>query len=171
MRTSAGTLGFVASSSNGSPGANARIVNRTALIPISTGIEISVRRSRYFDIVVEWAAERARRAPPGPRSRLSLLRPVGERPEVAVPAALHHVAHPVRDRGDARPEHHGDDDDVLDDQIVHLDEESRSLDRVHLGLGGLPRPVVLLVTPAGWIAARPLVLLGRDLPEIGRAHV
>src|SRR2546426_8189720 len=52
MRTSAGTFGFVASSSKGSPGASARIVNRTALIPTRTGIEISVRRSRYFDIRV-----------------------------------------------------------------------------------------------------------------------
>src|SRR5580765_1869272 len=110
MRTSAGTLGLVASSSNGSPGASARIVNSTALIPISTGIEISVRRSRYFDIVVERRPGRARRACPADGPELGLLRPVGERPEVAVPAALHHVAHPVRDGGDARAEHHGDDD-------------------------------------------------------------
>src|SRR5439155_11651584 len=70
-RTSAGTLGFVASSSKGSPGASARIVNRTALIPRRTGIEISVRRSRYLDMMLASRRVGARgREPPGP-SRLA----------------------------------------------------------------------------------------------------
>src|SRR5438094_2643647 len=97
MRTSAGTLGFVASSSKGSPGASARIVNRTALIPTRTGIEISVRRSRYLDMMLASRRVGARGPePPSPRALppgLRLLRPVGEGPEVGVPPALGHVAH------------------------------------------------------------------------------
>src|SRR5882762_1140883 len=50
MRTSGGTLGLVASSSKGSPGAMARIVNSTTLIPASTGIRIRSRRKRYLDM-------------------------------------------------------------------------------------------------------------------------
>src|SRR5262249_10787526 len=156
------------SSSNGSPGASARIVNSTALIPISTGIEISVRRKRYFDMF--WSSRAGSRPARPTAPTLRLLRPVRERPEVAIPAALYHVAHAVRDGGDARAEHNRNDDDVLDDQVVQLDEEDGPLDRVHLGLGGLPRPVVLFVAPAGGIAAGPLVLLGRDLPADKLVH-
>src|SRR6266545_7091071 len=170
MRTSAGTLGFVASSSKGSPGAKARIVNRTALIPASTGIEISVRRSRYFDMLLSRRPGRLERACSAGGGALRLLRPVRESPEVAVPPALDHVAHPVRDRGDARAEHHGNDHDVLNDEVVHLDEEGGALDRVHLRLGGFPRPVVLLVAPAGGIAARPFVVLGGDFPADELVH-
>ena len=46
IRTSAGTLGLVASSPNGSPGAMASTVNRTTLIPMRTGIIVSSRRIR-----------------------------------------------------------------------------------------------------------------------------
>src|SRR6267143_1869418 len=92
MRTSAGTLGFVASSSKGSPGASARIVNKTALIPARTGIEINVRRSRYLDMRLAsgLAGPGARRTAetPGLPPGLRLLGPVGQRPEVGVPAAL-----------------------------------------------------------------------------------
>src|SRR5437870_10392975 len=94
MHTSAGTFGFVASSSKGSPGANARIVNRTALIPTRTGIEISVLLRRYLDMMLASGREgpgvRRTRVvfrsgscwplPPGSR----LFGPVGERPEVGV---------------------------------------------------------------------------------------
>src|SRR3990167_2419187 len=48
MRTSAGTFGLVASSSKGSPGASARMVNSTRLIPRRTGIEIRSLRTRYL---------------------------------------------------------------------------------------------------------------------------
>src|SRR3989441_4865486 len=171
MRTSAGTLGFVASSSKGSPGASARIVNSTALIPASTGTEISVRRSRYLYMVCGTRGGREvgprtwvwDPAPPPPQT-LRLLRPIGEGPEVAVPPALDHVAHPVGDRRDARAEHHGNDHDVLDHEIVHFHEKRRTLDRVHLGLGRLPRPVVLLVAPAGLVRQRELVVLGGNFP-------
>ena len=50
MRTSGGTFGLVASSSKGSPGARARMVKSTRLIPASTGMEISTRRTRYLAI-------------------------------------------------------------------------------------------------------------------------
>src|SRR2546425_8772339 len=115
MRTSAGTLGFVASSSKGSPGASARIVNRTALIPTRTGIEISVRRSRYLDMMLASGRAGARgSSDPWPLSPgLRLFGPVGDGPEVGVPSALGHVAHPVGDRNDARAEDHWDDHDVL----------------------------------------------------------
>ena len=46
-RTSGGTFGFVASSSNGSPGASASTVNSTMLIPRRLGIAMSRRRVRY----------------------------------------------------------------------------------------------------------------------------
>src|SRR5439155_3981496 len=49
-RTSGGTLGLVASSSNGSPGAKARIVKRTKLMPSRVGTEMRSRRRRYLDI-------------------------------------------------------------------------------------------------------------------------
>ena len=44
MRTSGGTLGLVASSSNGSPGASASTVNSTTLMPSRLGTAISSRR-------------------------------------------------------------------------------------------------------------------------------
>src|SRR5438093_4475865 len=46
--TSAGTLGLVASSPNGSPGASASTVNSTMLMPSRLGIAISKRLSRYW---------------------------------------------------------------------------------------------------------------------------
>src|SRR5471030_1247825 len=48
MRTSGGTLGLVASSLNGSPGASASTVNSTALMPSRLGSAISSRRIRYW---------------------------------------------------------------------------------------------------------------------------
>ena len=44
LRTSAGTFGLVASSSNGSPGASASTVNSTTLMPSRLGSAISRRR-------------------------------------------------------------------------------------------------------------------------------
>src|SRR2546425_6575222 len=73
-------------------------------------------------------------------------------------SALGHVAHSAGDRGYARAEDHRDDHDVLDHEVVRLDEECRAFDGIHLGLGGLPCPVVLLVAPARDVAALPLVL-------------
>src|SRR5262245_33009116 len=69
IRTSGGTLGLVASSSNGSPGAITRIVNRTALIPNTTGIRIRVRRRKYFHMLCRQPAGARRRAPPRPADR------------------------------------------------------------------------------------------------------
>src|SRR5678815_895279 len=118
MRTSAGTLGLVASSSNGSPGAMARMVKRTRLMPARTGIRIRRRRRKYCHMPS---------APPPPAVFLRLLVPVLQIPEVGVPAALLH-AQGVADRGHARTEHDGDDHDILDDHLVHLDEHGRALD-------------------------------------------
>src|SRR2546426_12212801 len=127
MRTSAGTFGFVASSSKGSPGASARIVNRTALIPRRAGIEISVRRSRYFDIRGSRGGPSRLGEPAGAAGGvLCLLRPVRERPEVAVPSALGHVAHRLGDRGHARAEHHGNNRDVLDQRSEEHTSELQS---------------------------------------------
>src|SRR5258706_9407098 len=121
MRTSAGTLGLVASSSKGSPGASARTVNSTRLIPASTGIKISTRRSRYLDIysVPRTAGETL--IGPRPPVGLGLSVPVGKLPEVGVPAALRRLQL-VADRGHPRPPDHRDGDHVLDDEVVHLDE-------------------------------------------------
>src|SRR5437773_5904726 len=103
-RTSGGTFGLVASSSNGSPGAIARMVKRTRLMPSRAGIEIRRRRMKYLDI-----ARRGRSGGPSPRpgppgACLGLAVPVVEVPEVGVPAALLH-AQGVGDRGDPRAEH------------------------------------------------------------------
>src|SRR3989442_12743142 len=88
MRTSAGTLGFVGSSSKGSSGASARIVNKTALIPTRTGIEISVRRSRYLDMMLasRRGGARGREAPGPPPPALGRLCPQARTP--------HDGAHP-----------------------------------------------------------------------------
>src|SRR6266478_969328 len=127
MRTSGGTFGFVASSSNGSPGASARMVKSTRLMPSRAGMRIRIRRKRYLDIDAARAGDRARG--PGLPVLLALAVPVLEVPEVRVPPALLH-AHRVRDGGHARAEHHGNDHDVLDHQFVHLDEERRLLDHL-----------------------------------------
>src|SRR5262245_51681135 len=131
-RTSAGTLGLVASSSKGSPGASARIVKSRRLMPKRTGIRMRRRRSKYFDIAVRLAAS---------RSLLGLLEPVLEVPEVGVPATLLDVQ-AVADRRHPRAEDDGDDDHLLDDHLVHLDEQGRPLDRVQLRLGRLVELVV-----------------------------
>src|SRR6266436_6426060 len=162
-RTSGGTFGLVASSSNGSPGAIARMVKRTRLMPSREGIVIRRRRMKYLDI-----ARRGRSEGPGPWARspgafLGLAVPVVEVPEIGVPAALLH-AQGVGDRGHPRAEHNRNDHNVLDDQLVHLDEQRRPLDGVELALGRAEELVVLVALPARDVAALPLVLLGGDLP-------
>src|SRR5712691_9076071 len=127
---SGGTLALVAASPSGSPGASARMVKSTRLIPASTGTAISRRRSRYLDIR-EWPRGRAV-ARPLAGSGLDLLVPEGQVPEVRVPPALHGIAQLVADGSDARAPGHRDHHDVLDQQIVHLDEEARPLHRIEL---------------------------------------
>src|SRR3990172_5279151 len=143
MRPSAGTFGLVASSSKGSPGASARIVKSTRLIPNRTGIEIRSLRTRYLDMP---AVARGGDGAPGRRElrrvrepcphlcALRLFGPVGESPEVGDPPALSDVPHLVGDRRHPRPEHHRDDHDILDHEVVHLDEERGPLDGVELRL-------------------------------------
>src|SRR5437762_2971311 len=150
----------------GSPGARARIVKRMRLIPTRTGIEISVRRIRYFNIERTGAGRSSR----PPRARLGLLPPVGHVPEVRIPPALCRVAQTRRDRGDARTPDDGDDHDILDKEVVHFDEERGALDRVHLGLGRLPGPVVLVVAPAHDVPPLPLVRLRGDFPGDELVH-
>src|SRR5262249_14984412 len=149
------------SSSKGSPGASARTVNSTRLIPARTGIVMSRRRSRYLDMREERAG-RPRAARPH-ATRLPFAVPVLQRPEVGVPAA------PLRpqlgaDRRHRGTLHHRDHYDVLDHQLVHLDEEGRPLDRIHLALGGAEHLVVLLAPPPRDVPALPLVVLARRLP-------
>src|SRR5213076_1618284 len=81
------------------------------------------------------------------------------------PPALCRVAQTRRDRGDARTPDDGDDHDILDKEVVHFDEERGALDRVHLGLGRLPGPVVLVVAPAHDVPPLPLVRLRGDFQE------
>src|SRR6266852_9741086 len=72
---------------------------------------------------------------------LRLTDPVREAPELRVPPGELHAAELHRGGRDAvAPEdryHH----DVLDDQIVHPDEQGRPLDGVELGVGRAVQPV------------------------------
>src|SRR5512145_1285793 len=113
MRTSGGTFGFVASSSNGSPGAIARMVKSTRLIPASTGTMIRRRRTMYLVIEAAGSGPGPREGPGPPALPLSLAVPAVQGPEVGVPAALLH-AQGVADRGHTGTDHDGDDHDVLD---------------------------------------------------------
>src|SRR3989454_9671819 len=176
--TSRGTLGLVASSSNGSPGARARMVNSTRLMPASTGTVISSRRMKYLVIDRTGGPDMAPRPPtlgrapakPWRASGLAFAVPVLEVPEVRVPPALLGAFQVVRGRGHRRPQHDRDHHDVLDDEVVHLDEQRRPLDGIELGLGGAEQLVVLLVAPARDVAPLELVVLGRDLPRRELVH-
>jgi len=64
----------------------------------------------------------------------------------------------------------GDHDAVLDHHVVHPDELRGPLRRIHLRLGDLPEPVVLLVAPAGDVPPGPLVVLAGDLGRREHAH-
>src|SRR5438093_12085458 len=98
------------------------------------------------------------------KAGLALLVPVGDVPEIRVPAADLGAAEPVRDgRRVAAPEE-GHDHDVLGQEVVHPDEVCCTLDRIHLRLGGPEQAVVLLIPPARRVATGPLVLLLGDLP-------
>src|SRR2546427_383681 len=168
--TSRGTFGLAASSSNGSPGARARIVKRTRLMPARTGTMISSRRMKYLVTYRAGGLDMAprppivRRAPAKPwrSSGLTFAVPVLEVPEVRVPAALLGALEPVRDARHCRPQHDGDHDDVLDGQVVHLDEQRRPLDRIQLALRRAEELVVLLVAPARDVPPLSLVVLGAD---------
>src|SRR3954451_13143576 len=153
-RTSGGTFGFVASSSNGSPGASASTVNRTMLIPRRLGIAMSRRRVRY-----RLKSGRPSRLPP----------PVLQGRGVVVPAAdlEPHLARyrrglrPVPDRGPGAIRAH---------ELVDADEQCRALDRIELRLRRAIGLVDLVVAPAGDVAALPLVLLAGDLPGHELVH-
>src|SRR5476649_343774 len=115
MRTSGGTLGLVASSPNGSPGASASTVNSTALMPSKLGKAISSRRIRYWRDT----------------GCSCVLVPVGDIPGVVVPATdlggeLSVHGHDAR-AGDDRDHHR-----VADDQVVQLDQQRGPLHRVEL---------------------------------------
>src|SRR5262249_5529658 len=107
---------------------------------------------------------------PGSVAVLGDLVPVGDVPAIRVPAADLGTLEPVRDRGRVAAPEKRHDHDVLGEQVVHPDEMGRALDRVHLALGGAEEPVVLLVAPAGRVAAGPLVLLLRGLPRYEGIH-
>ena len=91
--------------------------------------------------------------------RLPLAVPVLEVPEVRVPAALLGALEPAGDGRHRRAQHDRDDHHVLDDEVVHLDEEPRPLHRIQLALRRAEELVVLLVAPARDVAALELVVL------------
>src|SRR5215475_2562935 len=163
---SAGTLGLAASSWNGSPGARATTENSTMLMPSSAGTAIRSRRMTYLDMVEDAGAGYA-----GPRpDLLPLAVPERKPPEVRVPPRHVGALQPVGDRRHYHAPQHGNNDRVLDDEVVHPHEVSGSLDGVHFRLGGLPRLVVVVVAPARDVPALPLVGFGRHLPRGELVH-
>src|SRR5262245_64048319 len=125
IRTSGGTFGLVASSSKGSPGASARTVKSTRLIPARTGIRMIRRRMKYLDI-----GERAGMPPRPSTALLPLAVPVLERQAVGIPAAALDLE-ATADGRHRRTLNDRDDDDVRDHEIVHPDEQCGPLDRIH----------------------------------------
>src|SRR5437879_799172 len=99
-----------------------------------------------------------------------LARPVHEPPQRSAERAEVEAADAIADGEDGVSNDDGDHHDVLDHEIVHPDELGGALDRVHLGLGGAPEAIVLVVAPPGQVRAGPLVGLLRDFPRAERAH-
>src|SRR5882724_4684992 len=148
MRISGGMAGLVASSSNGSPGAIARMPNRMTLIPSRLGMAMRIRRMMYWRFTT---CDSSR-----------VLVPVLDIPGVVVPAA--HGGHQLAGQG----LHGGTGDDrdhglVVHHHVVQLDEHRGALDGIDLHLGGFVDIVVLLVPPTRDVAALPLVLLAGRL--------
>src|SRR5262245_24801753 len=98
------------------------------------------------------------------RTTSRLARPVHEPPQRPAERAEVEAPNRIRDGERRVPDENGDDDDVLDDEVVHPDELSGALNGVQLGLRGAPEAVVFVVAPAGQVRARPLVRLLRGLP-------
>src|SRR5215831_4432746 len=89
--------------------------------------------------------------------------PVRYLPEVVVPAALMND-HVALHGGRSRPIDLRENVVIADDDVVELDEHRRALHRVELVLGLTEDIVIILVLPAGDVAALPLVLLGCQFP-------
>src|SRR5215831_9647604 len=152
------TLGLVASSPNGSPGASASTVNSTMLMPMRLGTAISKRLSRYRPTA---------RCSCVARSCLAV--PIFEVPECVVPT-VQRRPELVRHRRHHWAMHDRDDHGISHYQVVHGDKQGRTLDRIELALGCAIRSVVLVTAPARNIAALPFVLLRSNLPGDERSH-
>src|SRR5664279_3081239 len=115
-RTSGGTLGLVASSENGSPGASASTMNRISEIPSRLGMAISRRRRMYW-LMTEAVC------PPPSRLPVPFVQVVG----FVGPAGQHW---PQRVGGclDLQAMHRGNEHGVLPHDVVGLDVERRALD-------------------------------------------
>src|SRR5262245_55955888 len=149
-RTWAGMLGFNASSSKGSPGAMARIVNRTRLIPTRVGMVMRIRRSRYVCTSSPYA--------------LGLPVPIRQIPEIGIPVAQVHSSKLMAHRPHSITPNHRDEHDILDQHVVHANDQRGPLDRIQLGLRLLPETVILGIRPAYDIPPRPVVGFLGDLP-------
>src|SRR5687768_8902734 len=154
-RTSGGTSGLSANWDMGSPGASARMVNSTALMTRSVGIEMRSRRRMYLPTAAH---------PHLVTRESALLAPFPDVPEVAVPRVRLDPLEVLRlARGRLRACDERDDHDVRHEKVVHLDRELSALRGVH-GAGQLlehrvvGRAVVALV-----VSATPLLRLGWDL--------
>src|SRR6266545_7995392 len=115
-RTSAGMLGFSASSSKGSPGAMASTVNSTRLMPINVGMVMRTRRSRYLCT----SSPQALRFPV----------PIRQSPEIGIPIAQFHPLELLAHRPHPIAPDHRDEHNILDQHVVHADDERGSLDRI-----------------------------------------
>src|SRR4029434_3796804 len=79
--------------------------------------------------------------------------PVREAPQIRIPPREIVALEAVRYSRDGVAPHDRNHDDVLGEHVVHADEQGGTLGRVHLALGGLPDPIVLLVPPARGVAS------------------
>src|SRR5215475_586315 len=149
-RTSAGMLGFSANSSKGSPGAMASTVNSTRLMPINVGMVMRKRRSRYLCTSSPHA--------------LCLPVPIGQSPKIGIPIAQFHPLELMAHRPHPIAPNYRDEHDILDQQVVHANDERSPLDRIQLALRLFPEMVILGVRPAHDISPRPVVGFLGDLP-------
>src|SRR5262249_7284810 len=155
--TSGGTLGLVASSPNGSPGARARIRNNTRLMPSRLGTAIRSRRKRY-------------RAIPGTTPSHSCFAvPVPQIPQHVVPPA-EPCSELARQAADNRSVNDRDHRRGADYQIIHCDEQRCALGRIELAFRGAERVVVCFAAPARDVAALPFVVFAGDFPRQKLSH-
>src|SRR5512138_562637 len=117
--TSGGTLGLVASSLKGSPGASARTMNSTSEMPSRLGTAIRRRRSTYWLM-----REKSRQ-----RSARGLAVPVEQIVGLVGPAADHRTQ-AVGGRFHLQAVHDRDEDDILHHDVIGLDVERGPLDRI-----------------------------------------
>src|SRR5215471_8043788 len=158
--------GLSASSSKGSPVASAKMLNSTTLIPSTVGTAIRSLRSRYWYISLPLLPL----ALPYPPAQLCLSVPIRQIIKNRAPGAQRQAPQCMAHRGYLLTPDHRDDYHVLDQEIVHPDEERGAPDRIQFGLRLFPEAIVLGVGPAYEVPPRPLVGLLRALPTHELAH-